>query len=291
TAGRTDGFSGVLNKAPGVPVVGISYDRGTALERLLRAGTVSARLAVDAVAAQRSTRNVLTEPDVRGTGPLIVVGAHLDSVPEGPGINDNGSGAAAVLEAALALAEAFRRPPGDVQFAFWGAEERGLVGSRHHVGTLSEEERRRIGVYINLDMIGSPNPARFIQRSADADSPLAGSVRQKLLAEFQDRSVPVEERAGGRTGTDDAAFFQKGIPTVGLHTGAGARKSQAQADLFGGAAGKPFDPCYHKACDTTANIDREALEQNARALVRVLAAVTPRTADTSNGKTGVPEPQ
>ncbi|MBV9970733.1 MAG: M20/M25/M40 family metallo-hydrolase, partial [Xanthobacteraceae bacterium] len=242
TAGRTDGFSGLLNKAPGVPVVGISYDRGTALERLLRAGTVSARLAVDAVAGQRSTRNVLTEPDVRGTGPLIVVGAHLDSVPEGPGINDNGSGAAAVLEAALAFAEAFQRAPGDVQFAFWGAEERGLVGSRHHVGTLSEEERRRIGVYINLDMVGSPNPARFIQRSSDADSPLAGSVRQKLLAEFQDRSVPVEERAGGRTGTDDAAFFQKGIPTVGLHTGAGARKSQAQADLFGGAAGKPFDP-------------------------------------------------
>jgi Zn-dependent M28 family amino/carboxypeptidase len=101
----------------------------------------------------------------------------------------------------------------------------------------------------------------------------------------------VEERSGGRTGTDDAAFFQKGIPTVGLHTGAGAPKSQAQADLFGGTAGKPYDPCYHKACDTTANIDREALEENARALIRALEAVTARGSGASNAKAGAPEPQ
>jgi Zn-dependent M28 family amino/carboxypeptidase len=220
-------------------------------------------------------------------------------VPEGPGINDNASGSAAVLEAALVLADTFARipaartpgarPPVNVQFAFWGAEERGLVGSRHHVGALSDDERRNIGVYINLDMVGSPNFARFVQRSPEADSELATTVRQKLLGEFKDRSVPVEERAGGRTGTDDAAFFQKGIPTVGLHTGSGAPKSQAQADLFGGAAGKPFDPCYHKACDTTANIDRDALEENARALVRVLEAVIPRMAGAGDAK--VPEPQ
>ena len=276
TAGRTDGFSGLLNKPVGIPVVGISYDHGRALAQRLAAGTVTARLAVDAIAGTRSSRNVITEPDLRAGGPLIVVGAHLDSVPEGPGINDNGSGSAAVLDAALVLADTFQRTPANVQFAFWGAEERGLVGSRHHVGALSEEERRKIGVYINLDMVGSPNFARFVQRSPEADSELAADVRQKLVAEFKERSVPVEERSGGRSGTDDAAFFQKGIPTVGLHTGAGGPKSQAQADLFGGTAGKPYDPCYHKACDTTANIDREALEENARALVRVLEAVTAR---------------
>jgi Zn-dependent M28 family amino/carboxypeptidase len=289
TAGRTDGFSGLLSKSVGVPVVGISYDRGRTLERLFAAGSVTARLAIDAIAGKRSSRNVLTEPDSRGNEPLIVVGAHLDSVPEGPGINDNGSGSAAVLEAALVLADTFQRTPANVQFAFWGAEERGLVGSRHHVGALSEEERRKIGVYVNLDMVGSPNFGRFIQRSPEADSELATSVRQKLLGEFKDHSVPVEERGGGRTGTDDAAFFQKGIPTVGLHTGSGAVKSQTQADLFGGAAGKPYDPCYHKACDTTANIDRGALEENARALVRVLEAAIPRTA--GGAKASAPEPR
>jgi Zn-dependent M28 family amino/carboxypeptidase len=292
TAGRTDGFSGLLNTPVGVPVVGVSYDHGRALEQRMRSGTVTARLVVDAVAGKRSSRNVITEPDSRGgSGPLIVVGAHLDSVPEGPGINDNGSGSAAVLEAALVLADALHRTSGNVQFAFWGAEERGLVGSRHHVGTLSEDERRHIGVYINLDMVGSPNAARFVQRSPEADSELAASVRQKLLGEFKDRSVPVEERAGGRTGTDDAAFFQKGIPTVGLHTGSGAPKSQAQADLFGGAAGKPYDPCYHKACDTTANIDRGALDENTRALVRVLESVIPAMGGAGDAKASVPEPQ
>jgi Zn-dependent M28 family amino/carboxypeptidase len=291
TAGRTDGFSGLLNKTVGIPVVGISYDHGRALERRLGAGTVTARLAVDAIAGTRSSRNVITEPVSQGGGPLIVVGAHLDSVPEGPGINDNGSGSAAVLDAALVLADAIHHAPANVQFAFWGAEERGLVGSRHHVGALTEDERRNIGVYINLDMVGSPNFARFVQRSPEADSALAVTVRQKLVAEFKDRSVPVEERAGGRTGTDDAAFFQKGIPTVGLHTGAGGPKSQAQADLFGGTAGKPYDACYHKACDTTANIDRETLEENARALVRVLRAVIPATGSGVDAKSGVPEPQ
>jgi Zn-dependent M28 family amino/carboxypeptidase len=289
TAGRIDGFSGLLNKTVGVPVVGISYDRGRALERLVQAGTVTARLAVDAIAGTRSSRNVLTEPDARGSGPLIVVGAHLDSVPEGPGINDNGSGTAAVLETALVLADALHRTPGNVQFAFWGAEERGLVGSRHHVGALSEDERRNIGVYINLDMVASPNSARFVQRSPEATSELAADVRQKLLGEFMERSVPVEERAGGRTGTDDAAFFQKGVPTIGLHTGSGALKSQAQADLFGGAAGKPYDPCYHKACDTTANIDREALDDNTRTLVRVLQALIPATGGAGETKSRAPE--
>jgi Zn-dependent M28 family amino/carboxypeptidase len=291
TAGRTDGFSGLLNKTVDVPIVGISYEHGRALDRRLRAGAVTARLAVDAIAGKRSSRNVLTEPSSRGSGPLIVVGAHLDSVPEGPGINDNGSGSAAVLEAALVLIDTFARTPASVQFAFWGAEERGLVGSRHHVGALSEEERRKIGVYINLDMVGSPNFVRFVRHSPDANSELATEVRQKLLGEFKDASVPVEEQAGGRTGTDDAAFFQKGIPTVGLHAGAGGLKSQGQADLFGGTAGKPFDACYHKACDTTANIDRETLAANARALVRVLQAVIPRTAGAGEAKSGVPEPR
>ena len=156
------------------------------------------RLAVDAIAGKRASRNVVTEPAVRDSGPLIVVGAHLDSVPEGPGINDNASGSAAVLEAALVLAETFHRTPGGVQFAFWGAEERGLVGSRHHVGALSDEERHNIGVYINLDMVGSPNAARFVQRSPEATSELATEVRQKLLDAFKAGSVPVEERAGGR---------------------------------------------------------------------------------------------
>jgi len=293
TAGRTVAFSGLLSKPAAIPVVGVSYEHGRSLDIAARSdGAATVRLAVDAVSGKRTTRNVLAEMASAGDGPLILVGAHLDSVPEGPGINDNGSGSAAVLEAALRLAPEMAQLPdqarGRVRFAFWGAEERGLVGSRHHVGALSEEERRNIALYINLDMVGSPNFARFVQGSAAAGDGLATVARSALAADFREHGLPFEERSGGRFGTDDASFSEKGIPTVGLYTGAGGPKSEAQAGLFGGAAGRPYDPCYHRACDTIENIDREVLEENTRALLRALDAVTiaPRGPGTPSPKPG-----
>jgi Zn-dependent M28 family amino/carboxypeptidase len=202
-----------------------------------------------------------------------MVGAHLDSVPEGPGINDNGSGTAAVLEAALQLAREPAQRSRRVRFAFWGAEERGLIGSRHHVDALSEEERRRIALYINLDMVGSPNFTRYVQGPAPNDDGPAAVARRELMAEFRERGLSIEERTGTRFGSDDSSFSQKDIPTVGLYTGASGAKSEKQASLFGGTAGRPFDPCYHQACDTIENIDRDVLEQNTQALVRALKAV------------------
>jgi Zn-dependent M28 family amino/carboxypeptidase len=272
TAGRTDAFSGWLSQLAPIPVVGVSYELGRSLEIAARDGA-SVRLEVNAVTGQRLTRNVLAETSFNGDRSFIVVGAHLDSVPEGPGINDNGSGSAAVLEAALRLAQEPTQASIGVRFAFWGAEERGLIGSRHHVGSLSEKVRRQIALYINLDMVGSPNFARFVQSSAASDG-LAAIVRRELLADFREHNLTVEERAGGRFGSDDALFSQKGIPTLGLYTGAGGPKSETQANLFGGAAARPYDPCYHRACDTIENINREVLEQNTRALVRALNAAT-----------------
>jgi Zn-dependent M28 family amino/carboxypeptidase len=274
TDGRTDAFSGRLSQPVAIPVVGVSYERGRSLDIAARTdGAATVRLAVNAVTGKRPTRNVLADTSVSSDGSLIVVGAHLDSVPEGPGINDNGSGSAAVLEAALRLAQEPTQARGRVRFAFWGAEERGLVGSRHHVETLSEEERRHIALYINLDMVGSPNFARFVQGSAATDDGLVAIARRELVADFRERNLTVEERAGGRFGSDEDSFSQKGIPTVGLYTGAGGPKSETQASLFGGVAGRPYDPCYHRACDTIENINREVLEQNTRALVRALNAV------------------
>src|SRR5712691_7630304 len=127
TDGRTDAFSGVLSNGAAIPVVGVPYEYGRSLAA--RAGG-RVRLAVDAVTGKRSTRNVVADASVDDKGALIMVGAHLDSVPEGPGINDNGSGSAAVLEAALRMAHELAATRARVRFAFWGAEERGLVGSR-----------------------------------------------------------------------------------------------------------------------------------------------------------------
>jgi Zn-dependent M28 family amino/carboxypeptidase len=273
TDGRKDAFSGQLTKLVQVPVVGIPYALGSTLGAETQAGGVSVHLAVDAVAGKRPSRNVVAETSGSGDGAWIVVGAHLDSVPEGPGINDNGSGTAAVLEAALQLAQEPAQRSRHVRFAFWGAEERGLIGSRHHVDALSDEERRRIALYINLDMVGSPNFTRYVQGPAATDDGPAAVARRELVAEFRERGLNIEERTGTRFGSDDSSFSQKDILTVGLYTGASGAKSEKQASLFGGTAGRPFDPCYHQACDTIENIDRDVLEQNTRALVRALKAV------------------
>jgi Zn-dependent M28 family amino/carboxypeptidase len=274
TDGRKDAFSGQLNKPVAVPVVGVSYAFGSALAGEARADGAPVHLAVDAITGKRSSRNVVAETSVGGgNGPWIVVGAHLDSVPEGPGMNDNGSGSAAVLEAALQFAHQPAQARPRLRFAFWGAEERGLVGSRHHVDALSEEERRRVALYINLDMVASPNFTRFVQGSAAADQGPVAIARRELVAEFREHELNIDERTGRRSGSDDSSFSEKDIPTLGLYAGAGGAKSETQAGLFGGTAGRPFDPCYHQACDTIENINRDVLEQNTRALVRALNAV------------------
>jgi len=272
TDGRIDNFSGQLGKPAAIPVVGVSYEIGRSLDATAR-GNGTVHVTVDAVTGKRSTRNVLADTGAGRDGRLVMVGAHLDSVPEGPGINDNGSGSAAVLEAALQVAKQLSAAGSRVRFAFWGAEENGLVGSRHHVAALSDAERGQIALYINLDMVGSTNYVRYVQSSAASAEGLPATVRHELVTEFAEHKLPVEERSGGRYGSDDAAFSQKGVPTVGLYTGAGAPKSEAQAGTFGGTAGRPFDACYHKACDTIDNIDRAVLEQNTRALVRSLRAI------------------
>jgi Zn-dependent M28 family amino/carboxypeptidase len=218
----------------------------------------------------RSTRNVLADRGDTG-GSFIMVGAHLDGVSDGPGMNDNASGSAAALETALRLAkESASGTP--IRFAFWGAEERGLIGSRHHVDALSDEERRRIRFYINLDMVGSPNFGRFIQLSQTERTAETAGIIQAFTDTFMSKNLAVEERSRNQRGfgSDDAAFAAKNIPTLGLFTGAGNAKSEEHAARFGGQAGQPYDPCYHKACDTAENVDRAVLGQMTDALTHVL---------------------
>ena len=271
TDGQTDRFSGQLASPAPIPVLGVSTEVGRRLAAIAEATPdATLRLKVDAETAQRSTHNVIAQ---RGPldGTFTVVGAHLDSVPEGPGMNDNASGSAAILEAALRLARATEPGP-PVRFAFWGAEERGLVGSRHHLDALPEDERRRIDLYVNLDMVGSPNFGRFVQLTKEGRSGSVGRAFEAVSRSFADHGLPVEERSGrGRGyGSDDATFAAKGIPTIGLFTGAGGAKSEAHARLFGGKAAQPFDPCYHKACDTSGNIDVPVLNEMTDALSAAL---------------------
>jgi aminopeptidase S len=195
---------------------------------------------------------------------VLMAGGHLDSVTAGPGINDNGSGSAALLEIALTIASQNYLPDKRIRFGWWGAEERGLIGSTFYVNNLPAAERARIKAYVNFDMIGSPNPGYFVY-SASGQPSGSLALQQTLEEPFAAMGVPTElTSVGGRS--DHAAFAEAGIPIGGLFTGAEVTKTAAQAQKWGGTSGQAFDRCYHASCDTTSNINVTALDRNTDAI-------------------------
>jgi Zn-dependent M28 family amino/carboxypeptidase len=241
-----------------IPVVGASFADGSALSQPGSTAHIHVELATDV--------NVIAERPGKNTNNVVMAGAHLDSVPEGPGINDNGSGSAAILETALMMAKV--KPENTVRFAWWGDEEGGLVGSTAYVNGLTQAERDRIALYMNYDMIGSPN---FIQMVYDADqstfeAPVEipdGSTAIEDLYESYYTSIgePYDDSAfDGRS--DYQAFIENGIPSGGLFTGAEEIKTAQQQAIWGGTVGEQFDPCYHEPCDTFLNNNDHALTVN-----------------------------
>ena len=204
----------------------------------------------------------------RGKDSVVMAGGHLDSVAAGPGVNDNGTGAAALLEIAKAVAERDVKPEKRLRFAWWGAEEQGLLGSRQYVNGLSSGEKSEISAYLNFDMLGSPNPGYFVY---DSSGEAAGSekVQQTLTSALEEEKVQ-PETYGLSGSSDQTPFSNAGIPTGGIFSGAAERKTPEQAERWGGEAGEPFDPCYHKKCDTSDNYDAKALHTNGNAAMRAI---------------------
>ncbi len=267
----------------GIPALSASFAVGDALRNGVGSGPTGVRveLAADMIVERRRTRNVIADSRAGSSRNLVVVGAHLDSVSRGPGINDNGSGSAVILEVAERLAAV--RPRNRLRFVWWGAEELGLLGSRHYVERLSRAARRQHAVYLNFDMVGSMNFGLFVydgDGSASQSRPNRGSaaVERLFRAYFSARGLKHRETALGGS-SDHAPFAAAGIPVGGLFTGASGRKSDAQAAVFGGRAEQPFDPCYHEACDTVRNISLTAL---ARVAPAVAHAVQRYARDTSS---------
>ncbi|GLW00212.1 M28 family metallopeptidase [Streptomyces lavendulae] len=202
---------------------------------------------------------------------VLMSGSHLDSVTAGAGINDNGSGSAAVLETALAVSRAGLQPTKHLRFGWWGAEELGLVGSKYYVNNLPAAEKAKISGYLNFDMIGSPNPGYFVYD----DDP---TIEQTFKNYYAGLGIPTEIETEGDGRSDHAPFKSAGIPVGGLFSGADYTKTAAQAQKWGGTSGRAFDACYHSSCDTTANINDTALDRNADAIAYAvwnLGAATP----------------
>ncbi|MFI0737414.1 M28 family peptidase [Streptomyces sp. NPDC021100] len=190
----------------------------------------------------------------------VVLGSHLDSATEGPGLNDNGSSAAMVLETALRLAPHRDQVRNRVRFAFWGAEEEGMIGSGYYVGQLGDRERRETALVLNFETIASPNYARMVYHGTGAVPPGTDTVEKVFTDRFARRGLPtVPLEFDGRS--DFAAFMAAGIPAGGGSAGYNHLKTPEWQRLFGGTAGELTDPCYHQACDTLSHLDRTILGQ------------------------------
>ncbi|WP_371619565.1 M28 family peptidase [Streptomyces sp. NBC_00454] len=186
----------------------------------------------------------------------VMFGSHLDSVSAGPGINDNGSGSATLLENALVLAQKNPTMTKHVRFAWWTDEEQGLNGSKFYVGQLTSTQKSAIKAYYNFDMVGSPNGGYFINN-------VNSTAAAPLKAYWTSLNLAPEENTEGQGRSDDYSFQQGGIATSGYAAGASARKTSAQATKWGGTANAAYDSCYHSSCDTTSNISATVLDRSA----------------------------
>ena len=253
----------------GIQALSTTYARG--VEFVNTPGLVM-RLHANVTRVPATTQNLIAES--RGGDPnnVIMAGAHLDSVPAGPGINDNGSGSSALIEVAEQMSRLDL--PNKLRFAWWGAEEDGLVGSTQYVSLLSEDELADIEMYLNFDMIASPNYGLFIYDGDGSGFDLEGppgsdDIEHLFERYFAERDIPSEPTEfSGRS--DYQAFILNGVPAGGLFTGAEVPKTAAQVDKWGGTPGLAYDPCYHSACDTIDNLDHTALSINSDAIAYVM---------------------
>ena len=267
-----------------IPVVGASFAAG---EALAQPGS-TAFINVDPP-EERPQVNVLAELPGTNDENVVMAGAHLDSVQRGPGIQDNGTGSAVLLEIAEQISKL--KPQNTLRFAWWGAEESGLIGSTAYVNGLSQAELDRIALYLNFDMVGSPNYIFMVYDGDESGFPAPvpvpeGSIQIEDLFEsfYTLKNEPYDDAEfSGRS--DYQAFILNGIPAGGLFTGAEVVKTAEQQAIWGGTAGAQYDPCYHLACDTYDNISLHALDVNADAVAFAVLTYAYST-ETVNGVPG-----
>lgn len=283
--GRQEVLTGTLGGPDlTVPVIGTSYADGKELVDLAAAGTTTVRITTQTLSETRMTANVLADSRTGRTDRTVVVGAHLDSVVDGPGINDNGSGTAQDLEIAEELPKALKKPRNALRFAFWGAEESGLLGSTHYVESLTQEQRDQIMANLNFDMTASQNYVRFVYDGDGSDNPDvgAGPVGSDLIEGIFTEHFASKGLASAPTAFDGRSdygpFIAAGIPAGGLFAGAEGVKTADEARIFGGTAGEAYDACYHQACDTLANVNQQALSEFADAAAHATVTLAQRRA-------------
>ena len=228
----------------------------------------------DGDGASGPQRNVIAQTRTGDPGQVVMIGAHLDSVTDGPGIVDNGSGVATLLEIATQLGSD-PSLQNMVRFAFFGDEESGAQGSTGYLEGLSADDRNKIKLYLNVDMVASPNGGYFVQggkgRDEEDAGPSGSAAIGRVLADQLVKTGVASPEVIEFVGDDESPFIEAGIPVGGAESGDDEEKTARQARAWGGQAGAVYDPCYHEACDNIDNVNRDMLDHYMRAIAGTLA--------------------
>jgi len=289
-SGPTNSPAGLF--APGyyqqlkIPVGVIDKDADAALRRT----NAPVRLVLDSKPVMVKSRNVVAQTKAGDTKNMVVAGAHLDSAARSPGLNDNGSGVAALLETATALG-AQPRITNAVRFVFWGSE---AEGPTKYVGGLAGDQLDDIALYLGVDMLGSPNAGYFTYDGDQSGTPNPDIPPQTVPVGSAglERTLSGYLNLGGARSADMplsrvadySPFLAAGVPIGGLTSGWSQRKTEVQARLWGGQAGVAFDPNYHTPRDNIDNIDRKALSVMGQAIAYAVSSY----AQSVDGVNGVP---
>jgi len=278
--GRVAVFTGGMGGAiSSIPALTLSFIVGDQLSCLMGSATpqpVSIRVFASFVKETVVTANVLAQTKHGDPRNVIQIGGHLDSVEAGPGINDDGSGSATVLELAILVATKKVDLENAIRFSWWGAEELGLLGSRFYINNITgfPDEKNKLAAYLNFDMIGSPNYQRGILNGSSAQGaglPGCTTIQNLFQEDLTKQNLTWEVTGFGPPYRSDyGPFVEVGIPGGGLFTGAEQLKPMDGRTAFGGISGVAYDPCYHLFCDTIENINQEVLEQFAQSAARIL---------------------
>jgi aminopeptidase Y len=254
-----------------IATFGISQEDALPFIDELNNGTsVDAIAYMDAEVNSISTTNIIAQTVAGDPENCVMLGAHSDSVTEGPGINDDGSGTMTLLEIATQLTNFTVN--NCVRFAWWAGEEEGLLGSDYYVSVLPSVENKKIRMFMDYDMLASPNYAYQIYNATNAVNPVGSEELRDLYIDWYKSEglnytfIPFDGRS------DYDGFIRGGIPGGGIATGAEGIKTKEEVAMFGGKAGDWYDPCYHQLCDNIGNLNMTAWVLNTKVGLHFRAA-------------------
>lgn len=237
---------------------------------------------------KKAGQNIIV--DIKGKkDKTIIIGAHTDSVTTGPGINDNASGTAVLLDFIQQLAKSKKQPNDSLRVIFWDSEEYGLAGSSAYVKSLTAKQLKQIKSYLNLDMVGTKNPdtlvfdanksslkeleALFIKNGAKKEvyEPMLQPQREipthpydlvlekELITFYKKKGIKIKQDLGVVKVSDADAFLGK-VPVAVI--------IMFHEQLKGNVL--EFAPCYHRHCDTIDKVDPASLKIASDALLHLL---------------------